>query len=95
MCVHVYIPAVDNSVRVEHRDDFEDVALSEALCQRAGAHQELQRALHHPAGVSLSGVNACREKHQRTVLCTHTVPGSARTFLHITTFGNVVGSSQR
>lgn len=68
----VYILAIDDSVWVEHGDDFEDVALSKALCQRAGAHQELQRALHHPAGVSLSGVNTCREEDQRAVLCTHT-----------------------
>lgn len=51
-----YSLSINNSIRVEHGDDLEDVRLSQAGCQSAGAHQELQCAFHHPAGISLSRV---------------------------------------
>ncbi len=54
-----YSLSIYNSIRVEHGDYFEDVALSQAGCERAGAHQELQRALHYPAGIGLSWVHSC------------------------------------
>lgn len=74
MCVH-YFPSLDsfyslsiyNSIRVEHGDYLEDVGLSQAGCERAGAHQELQRALHYPAGVGLSRVHSGRQEDQWTI----------------------------
>lgn len=62
-----YSLSVYDSIRVEHGDDLEDVGLSQAGCQWAGAHQELQRALHYPAGVSLSGVHSGRQEDQWTI----------------------------
>lgn len=57
-----YSLSINNSIRVEHGDYLEDVGLSQAGCQRAGAHQELQCALHYPAGVGLSRVHSgCQE----------------------------------
>ena len=53
-----YSLSINNSIRVKHGDYLEDVGLSQADCQRAGAHQELQRALHYPASVGLSRVHS-------------------------------------
>ena len=59
--------SVDDAVRVEHGDDLEDVGLTQAVGQLAGAHQELQRALHHPAGVGLPGMHPGRQEDHRPV----------------------------
>lgn len=59
--------SVDDSVGVEHGHDLEDVGLPQAGRERAGAHQELQRALHDPAGVGLPGVHPRREEDERTI----------------------------
>lgn len=74
MCVHFspsldsfYSLSIHNSIGVEHGDYLEDVGLSKAGCKRAGAHQELQRALHYPAGVGLSGVHSGRQEDQWTI----------------------------
>lgn len=73
MCVH-FFPSLDsyslsiyNSIRVEHGDYLEDVGLSQAGRERAGAHQELQRALHYPAGIGLSRVHSGRQEDQWTI----------------------------
>lgn len=60
----VYSLSVNNSIRVEHGDYLEDVGLSQAPCKRAGAHQELQRALHYPAGIGFSRVHSGRQEDQ-------------------------------
>lgn len=60
-------PSIYNSIRVEHGDYLEDVGLSKAGCQWAGAHQELQRALHYPAGVGLPRVHSGRQEDQWTI----------------------------
>lgn len=52
--------AVDDSVWVEHGDELEDEGLPQTLGHRVTAAQKLQRALHHPAGIGLTGMDtAC------------------------------------
>lgn len=72
MCVNFFLHSfhslsIYNTIRVEHGDDLEDVGLSQAGCQWAGAHQELQRALHYPTGVGLSRVHSGRQEDQWTI----------------------------
>lgn len=55
---YFYSLSIYDSVRIEHWDYLEDVGLSKAGCQRAGAHQKLQCALHYPAGIGLSRVHS-------------------------------------
>lgn len=62
-----YSLSINNSIRVEHWDYLEDVGLSQASCKRAGAHQELQRALHYPAGIGFSRVHSGRQEDQWTI----------------------------
>lgn len=69
----VYILAIDDSIRVEHGDDFKNVALSQTLCFRSAAHKEFQSALHHPAGVGLTGMYPGRQKHHWTTPYTQTL----------------------
>lgn len=59
--------SVDHAVGVQHGDDLEDVGLSQARRERAGAHQELQRALHYPAGVGFSRVHSGRQEDEWTI----------------------------
>lgn len=59
----VDILSIDDAIRVEHGDDFEDVGLSQALGYRITAAQELQRALQYPAGIALSWMNPCCQHH--------------------------------
>ena len=63
--------AVDDPVWVEHGDDLEEEAGAQALCQGGAARQELQRALHHPAGIGLARVHPPRQEHHRPTPCTH------------------------
>lgn len=65
--MHLYSLSIYNSIRVEHGDYLEDVGFSQAGCECTGAHQELQRALHYPAGVGLSRVHSGRQEDQWTV----------------------------
>lgn len=71
--------SVDDSVGVEHGHDLEDVGLPQAGCERAAAHQELQRALHDPAGVGFSRVHSGRQEDERTVPWEWAGPGAEST----------------
>ena len=64
---YFHLLSIYNSIRVEHGDYLEDVGLPQAGCLRAGAHQELQRAFHYPAGIGLSRVHSGRQEDQWTI----------------------------
>ena len=64
------VRAIDDPVGVEHRDDLEDEGLPQALGHGVAAAQELQAALHNPAGIALPGVHACRQHHTGPITCT-------------------------
>jgi len=52
------VVAVDNTVRVQHGNNLEHKVVPEDLSIEAGSHEVVDDALHHPAGVCLSGVDA-------------------------------------
>lgn len=77
--------AMDDSIRIKHGHNLEDEAFPEELSNGITAHQELQGALHHPAGVALTRVNSGCEKHVGTAACKtkQNTPKLNRTFLRI------------
>jgi len=56
------IVSVDDTVRIEHGNDFEDEVFAQGLRLGCVAHQEIDHALHHPAGVRLARVDSGRNK---------------------------------
>jgi hypothetical protein len=52
------IISIDNAIRVKHRDDLENVVLSQDLRLSVVAGQEFDNAFHNKAGVSLSWVDS-------------------------------------
>ena len=53
-----HLRAIDDSVWVEHGDELENKGLPQTLGHWLTAAQELQGALHHPAGIGLTGMDA-------------------------------------
>ena len=51
----------DDTVRVEHGHDFEHECVSEELGAVLIAHKEVYHAIHHPRGIALAWMHACRQ----------------------------------
>jgi hypothetical protein len=49
------------SVRVQHRNNFEHIIVSQELSFFIVTYQELYHSLHHPAGIRFSRVDSCGE----------------------------------
>eukprot|EP00754_Rhynchopus_humris_P044884 Rhum_TRINITY_DN4453_c0_g1::Rhum_TRINITY_DN4453_c0_g1_i1::g.14409::m.14409 len=57
------VVAVDDAVRVQHRDDLEHQVVAEVPCFRVGrVHERVKEALEDPRGTRLSGVHAGAEE---------------------------------
>lgn len=63
------ILAVDDTIRIEHRDDFENEVFPQKPCHRVTADQELQGPLHHPTGIALSWVDSSSDHLIGTMSC--------------------------
>ena len=62
------IVTVDDSVRVEHRNDLEDDALSEVDSLLAITSDKFEEALHDKTGIRLSWMYACSYNYELFVL---------------------------
>ena len=49
--------AVDDAVRIEHRNNLEDVHLSQCASQRLVAHQEIQRSYTFTDNIQTNKLN--------------------------------------
>lgn len=65
-----HVHAVDHSIRVQHRDYLEDKGLPQALCYWVTTAQELKCALHDPAGIGFTGMDAASQHDVGPVTCT-------------------------
>jgi hypothetical protein len=62
-CQRTSVVAVNDSIRIEHRDDFKNKAVSEDNCLWCITDQELNQPFHHPRGITLSRMDSRRNEY--------------------------------
>ena len=68
-CQRAAIVADDHPIWVQHGDYLEHKHLPEQLGIRVSAGEEVEEALHHPAGVGLPGVDTGSDHNRLLGLC--------------------------
>lgn len=54
------VVSINNTIRIKHWYNLKDELFSECSCLWSAAHQELNKAFHHPGGIWFSRMNSCR-----------------------------------
>lgn len=57
--------SIDDTVWIEHGNNFKNVSLPQALGGRAIAHEVLQRSFHDPACIGFSRMHPSRQENVR------------------------------
>ena len=47
-CQAAYVVAIDNTIRIKHRNDLKHELISELYCLGIAADQEINHSFHHP-----------------------------------------------